>query len=75
MDPALLPDLAGLGVLAGDTLRGAADLGLPMIGVTMLTLRIAAHLMIPPKLAPELPSGGFCVSRWHTQCQRSLSEP
>jgi glycogen phosphorylase len=26
----------GLGILAGDTLRSAADLGLPMIGVTML---------------------------------------
>lgn len=26
----------GLGVLAGDTLRSAADLGLPMVGVTML---------------------------------------
>jgi starch phosphorylase len=26
----------GLGVLAGDTLRSAADLGIPMIGVTML---------------------------------------
>jgi len=26
----------GLGVLAGDTLRAAADLGLPMIGITLL---------------------------------------
>ena len=26
----------GLGVLAGDTLRAAADIGLPMIGVTLL---------------------------------------
>ena len=26
----------GLGVLAGDTLRSAADLGLPMVGVTLL---------------------------------------
>src|SRR5215218_6868014 len=25
----------GLGVLAGDTLRSAADLGLPMVGVTL----------------------------------------
>ena len=25
----------GLGVLAGDTLRAAADLGLPMVGVTL----------------------------------------
>jgi starch phosphorylase len=27
----------GLGVLAGDTLRSAADLGLPMVGVTLLS--------------------------------------
>src|ERR1043165_5237669 len=26
----------GLGVLAGDTLRAAADLGLPMVGMTLL---------------------------------------
>ena len=26
----------GLGVLAGDTLRAAADLGVPMVGVTLL---------------------------------------
>lgn len=26
----------GLGVLAGDTLRSAADLGLPMVGVTLI---------------------------------------
>ena len=29
----------GLGVLAGDTLRAAADLGVPMVGVTMLYRR------------------------------------
>lgn len=26
----------GLGILAGDTLRAAADMGLPMIGITLL---------------------------------------
>jgi len=26
----------GLGILAGDTLRSAADLGLPVVGVTLL---------------------------------------
>ncbi len=32
-----LPTYAGgLGALAGDTLRSAADLGLPMVGVTLL---------------------------------------
>src|SRR5512140_2481443 len=29
----------GLGVLAGDTLRAAADLGLPLVGVTLLHRR------------------------------------
>ncbi|RPJ23201.1 MAG: alpha-glucan family phosphorylase, partial [Planctomycetaceae bacterium] len=29
----------GLGVLAGDTLRSAADLGVPMVGVTLLHRR------------------------------------
>ena len=40
MEVALDDDLpsysGGLGVLAGDTLRSAADLGIPMVGVTLL---------------------------------------
>ena len=40
MEIALDPDIpsysGGLGVLAGDTLRAAADMGFPMIGVTLL---------------------------------------
>ncbi len=40
MEVALDPDIptyaGGLGMLAGDTLRSAADLGLPMVGVTLL---------------------------------------
>ena len=33
----LMPTYAGgLGVLAGDTIRSAADLGVPMVGVTLL---------------------------------------
>ena len=39
MEIALEPDMptysGGLGVLAGDTLRSAADLGLPVVGVTL----------------------------------------
>jgi len=35
-----LPTYAGgLGVLAGDTIRAAADLGVPMVGVTLLHRR------------------------------------
>ena len=40
MEIGLLPKMptysGGLGVLAGDTLRAAADLGVPMVGVTLL---------------------------------------
>jgi starch phosphorylase len=40
MEVALDPDIptysGGLGVLAGDTLRSAADLGVPMVGVSLL---------------------------------------
>lgn len=40
MEVALRSDMptysGGLGVLAGDTLKSAADLGMPMVGVTML---------------------------------------
>jgi starch phosphorylase len=36
LDPALPTYSGGLGVLAGDILRSAADLALPMVGVTLL---------------------------------------
>jgi starch phosphorylase len=36
VDSAMPTYSGGLGILAGDTLRAAADLGLPMVGVTLL---------------------------------------
>lgn len=36
LDPAMPTYAGGLGMLAGDTLSSAADLGLPMVGVTLL---------------------------------------
>src|SRR5260370_381619 len=36
LEPAMPTYSGGLGVLAGDTLRAAADLSLPMVGVTLL---------------------------------------
>lgn len=36
LDPAMPTYSGGLGVLAGDTLRAAADTGIPMVGVTLL---------------------------------------
>src|SRR3989304_5404896 len=39
LDPAMPTYAGGLGVLAGDTLRAAADLGVPMVGVTLIHRR------------------------------------
>ncbi|MDR7434973.1 MAG: alpha-glucan family phosphorylase [Armatimonadota bacterium] len=36
LEPSMPTYSGGLGVLAGDTLRAAADLGVPMVGVTLL---------------------------------------
>jgi starch phosphorylase len=36
LDPAMPTYSGGLGVLAGDTLSAAADLAIPMVGVTLL---------------------------------------
>lgn len=36
LDPVLPTYSGGLGVLAADTLRAAADMGLPMVGVTLI---------------------------------------
>jgi glucan phosphorylase len=36
LEAAILTYAGGLGVLAGDTLRSAADLGAPIVGVTLL---------------------------------------
>jgi starch phosphorylase len=36
VDPAIPTYSGGLGILAGDTLRSAADLGIPLIGITLL---------------------------------------
>jgi starch phosphorylase len=38
-DPRFPTYSGGLGVLAGDTLRSAADLGIPMVGVTLMHLK------------------------------------
>jgi starch phosphorylase len=39
LDPAVPTYAGGLGVLAGDTIRSAADLGIPMVGVSLLHRR------------------------------------
>ena len=45
LDSAMPTYSGGLGILAGDTLRAAADLGLPMIGITLAT----PQRLFPPK--------------------------
>ena len=65
----------GLGVLAGDTLRSAADLGLPVMGVTLLHRKgyFRQHIdeqgnqtegpveWRPEDLLQELPERSMCV--------------
>jgi len=36
IDPGMPTYSGGLGILAGDTLRAAVDLGVPMVGMTLL---------------------------------------
>ena len=36
LDPGMPTYSGGLGILAGDTLRAAADVGLPLVGMTLL---------------------------------------
>jgi starch phosphorylase len=43
LDPAMPTYAGGLGVLAGDTIRSCADLGLPLVGVTLLHRRGYFH--------------------------------
>lgn len=48
LDPAMPTYSGGLGVLAGDILRSAADLGLPMVGVTLLYRKGYFHQHLDP---------------------------
>jgi glucan phosphorylase len=45
LDPAMPTYCGGLGVLAGDTIRSAADLKVPMVAVTLLHRRGASGSM------------------------------
>jgi starch phosphorylase len=62
IDPAIPTYSGGLGILAGDMLRSAADLGIPMVAITLLhrkgyfDQRLDAHgnqLETPSKWSPE----------------------
>jgi glycogen phosphorylase len=48
MDPAIPTYSGGLGMLAGDTLRSAADMELPMVAVTLLHRRGYFHQHLSP---------------------------
>ena len=47
--PAMPTYSGGLGVLAGDTLRAAADAGLRLAAVTLDGVRLIDNVPIPPK--------------------------
>ena len=48
LDPQMPTYSGGLGVLAGDTLKSAADLGVPMVGVTLLHRKGYVRQQIDP---------------------------
>lgn len=48
LDPAMPTYSGGLGILAGDILRSAADLGVPMVGVTLLHRKGYFHQRLDP---------------------------
>ena len=49
MDPVMPTYAGGLGVLAGDTIRSAADLEIPMVGVTLLHRRGYFYQRLDPE--------------------------
>src|SRR4030095_10319210 len=60
----------GLGILAGDTLRAAADLGLSMIGITLLHRKgIFASASIAPVIKPRAPPLGTSNKHWSRWCR------
>ena len=68
LDKAIPTYSGGLGVLAGDTLRSAADLSVPIVGVTLLhrkgLLRAAPrHERQSDRAARRMASGRSCSSR------------
>ena len=46
LEPTIPTYAGGLGVLAGDTLRSAADMGMPMVAVTLLARKGYFHQRI-----------------------------
>jgi starch phosphorylase len=48
LEPAIPTYAGGLGVLAGDTLRSAADLGVPMVGMTLVHRKGYFHQRLDP---------------------------
>lgn len=56
----------GLGVLAGDTMRSAADLDLPMVGVTLVSRARSAQTA----RMTMRPTGRRCTRSWRRRCFR-----
>src|SRR4030067_3168277 len=66
LDPAMPTYSGGLGVLAGDTLRAAADLGVPIVGVTLLHRKPFRQHLDARGVQTDTPYG------WH---QKEFLEP
>ena len=58
LDPAMPTYAGGLGILAGDTIRSAADLKVPMLAVTLLHRRVTFVNDSTQWLAAEEPANG-----------------
>jgi hypothetical protein len=58
----------GLGVLAGDTIRSAADLRVPMVAVSLLHRTTFSSDSMPPAGTGKSPSNGRWSSFWR-RCQ------
>ena len=63
IDTALPTYSGGLGVLAGDTIRGAADIGVPMVAVTLLHRKASGETNSKRRSSGSRSSSSFGVSR------------
>jgi starch phosphorylase len=85
LEPMIPTYSGGLGVLAGDTLRAAADMGLPYAGVTLLyrkgyfTQRLVDGAQVedptqwqPEQLLEEMPQRGYVPIEGRTVCIRGF---
>jgi starch phosphorylase len=61
LDPKIPTYAGGLGILAGDTLKSGADMGVPFVGVTLLSEKGFFHQVLNNGVQEEMPV------EWHKQ--------